>query len=145
MNLLKNYDCALKKIENLRSLPLLLMRVVLAFGFYGPAKMKISNIKGIIEWFTGMGYPMPALNAYMAAATESLGVILLLLGLGTRLITIPLMIIMLVAIFTVHLANGFEAGTNGYEIPLYYLIMLFTLLVYGPGKFSIDHQFRKNK
>jgi len=45
---------------------------------------------------------------------------------------------MLVAIKTVHLANGFEAGSNGYEIPLYYIIMLITLVVYGPGKISID-------
>jgi len=45
---------------------------------------------------------------------------------------------MFVAIKTVHLANGFEAGSNGYEIPLYYVLMLFTLLIYGPGKFSVD-------
>jgi putative oxidoreductase len=86
---------------------------------------------------------MPAFNAYMAAGTESLGVLLLFLGLGTRIITIPLMVVMLVAIFTVHLANGFEAGSNGYEIPLYYLIMLFTLLVFGPGKISLDHLSKK--
>ena len=133
-----------KKIENLKSLPLLLMRLVLAAGFYGPAMMKIKNIDNIIEWFKGMNYPLPALNAYLAAGTETLGFILLFLGLGTRIITIPLMVVMLVAIFTVHLANGFEAGSNGYEIPLYYLIMLFTLFVYGPGKISVDHILKKN-
>jgi len=44
----------------------------------------------------------------------------------------------LVAVFTVHLGNGFEAGNNGFEIPLYYLTMLFTLLIFGGGKISID-------
>jgi len=45
---------------------------------------------------------------------------------------------MLVAIKTVHWANGFEAGNNGFEIPLYYLLMLFVLFVYGGRRFSLD-------
>ena len=52
---------------------------------------------------------------------------------------------MVVAIVTVHLGHGFEAGNNGFEIPLYYLIMLFTLLVYGSGKYSLDYLLSKNK
>lgn len=50
---------------------------------------------------------------------------------------------MLVAIKIVHWANGFEAGENGFEIPLYYLIMLFTLFVFGPGRLSLDHLIKK--
>lgn len=46
---------------------------------------------------------------------------------------------MIVAILSVHLGNGFEAGNNGFEIPLYYIIMLLTLIVFGPGRFSLDH------
>jgi len=111
---------------------------VLAYGFYMPAKMKWSNIEGITQWYEGMGIPMPALNAYLSASTEAAGVVLLFLGLGTRLISIPLMVVMLVAIGTVHWANGFEAGSNGFEIPLYYLIMLLTLFFVGPGRISID-------
>ena len=80
-----------------------------------------------------MGYPVPLLSAYLAATTEALGVVLLALGLGTRLISVPLMFTMLVAIFTVHIGNGFNAGDNGFEIPLYYLFMLFVLFVYGSG------------
>jgi len=90
-----------------------------------------------------MGIPFPTLNAYMAATTEISGVILLTLGLATRLISIPLMVTMIVAIVTVHLGNGFEAGNNGFEIPLYYLLMLFALLVNGAGKFSLDHLMAK--
>ncbi len=81
---------------------------------------------------------MPVLNAYLSASTEAAGVVLLFLGLGTRLISIPLMVVMLVAIGTVHWANGFEAGSNGFEIPLYYLIMLMTLFFIGPGRISVD-------
>ncbi len=106
--------------------------------------MKWGNINGIAEWFGNMGIPMPTLNAYMAAATEMGAVILLPLGLATRIISIPLMVTMIVAIVTVHLGNGFESGSNGFEIPLYYFLMLFALLVNGAGKFSLDHLISKN-
>ncbi len=132
-----------KKLSKLESLPLLLFRLVLAYGFYGPAMMKLKNIDGIISWFTDMGMPMPALNAYMATATESLGVLFLILGFSTRIISVPLIVVMLVAIKTVHLANGFESGNNGFEIPLYYIFMLFALFIYGPGKYSLDYLLTK--
>ena len=45
---------------------------------------------------------------------------------------------MIVAIVIVHLGNGFEAGDNGFEIPLYYLIFLLTFVGNGAGKFSLD-------
>ncbi|TKG90382.1 DoxX family protein [Puteibacter caeruleilacunae] len=131
------------KLSKLTSLPLLFLRLILAYGFYNPAIMKWKNIEGIGDWFASMNYPLPMLNAYLAASTEALGVILLFLGLGTRIIAIPLMFVMLVAIVTVHGGNGFEASANGFEIPLYYLLMLFCLLIYGSGKYSIDHFFKK--
>ena len=134
------------KISQLKDFPLLFLRLILAYGFFNPAMMKIKDINAIAEWFTSLGIPMPLLNAYLAAGTEILGVILLILGLFTRIITVPLIITMIVAIFTVHLDNGFEAGENGFEIPLYYIIMLFTLMVFGSGKISLDHfLFKKNK
>jgi len=131
------------KLEFIKDVPLLFMRLVLAYGFWGPAMMKWNNMHGVIDWFSGMGIPFPTVNAYLSASTEVAGSILLLIGLGTRIISIPLMIVMLVAIFTVHISHGFEAGANGFEIPLYYLIMLSTLLVYGPGRYSVEGLLRK--
>ncbi len=145
MNLKNKYFEIIKSLENLKSIPLLLLRLILAYGFFGPAKMKLGNIEGIISWFESINIPLPALNAYMATGTEALGVLLLTLGLGTRLISIPLIITMIVAIVTVHLPNGFEAGSNGFEIPLYYMIMLFTLVIFGSGKFSVDYFLTKDK
>ena len=133
------YTKLIAKLDNLKDLPPLLSRLVLAYGFYGPATMKLNNIDGIIEWFAGMGMPFPTLNAYLATGTETIGFVLLFLGLGTRLISMPLIIVMIVAIFTVHIGNGFEAGNNGFEIPLYYMLMLFRLMVTGPGKYSLDN------
>ncbi|WP_319480327.1 DoxX family protein [uncultured Draconibacterium sp.] len=130
----------LKKLDNVI---LLLIRLILAYGFYSPAKMKLKDINSIASWFESMNYPLPTLSAYLATITETAGVILLLIGLGTRLISIPLIFVMMVAIFTVHFSNGFNAGDNGFEIPLYYIAMLLTLLVFGSGKFSVDNYIKR--
>jgi putative oxidoreductase len=129
--------------DKFQDLSLLILRLILAYGFYEPAMNKWNDIDSVAAWFASMGIPMPTLNAYMAAGTETLGVVLLTLGLFTRLISVPLIIIMLVAIVTVHLANGFSAGNNGFEIPLYYMFMLFVLFSFGSGKLSIDNLLKK--
>lgn len=143
MKIIAMYRNITDKLDKLQDIPLLFLRLILAYGFYMPAMMKWGNISGIIEWFDGMGIPMPALNAYLAATTEMAAVILLPLGLATRIISIPLMFTMVVAIVTVHWGNGFNAGDNGFEIPLYYMLMLFVLLINGAGKISLDHLINK--
>ncbi len=132
-------------LDKLQSVSLLLVRLVLAYGFYEPAKMKWSDIDSVAEWFGSMGLPLPTLQAYMAASTEAAGVLLLTVGLFTRLISIPLMVVMVVAITMVHLPNGFSSGNNGFEIPLYYFIMLFVLVAHGGGKISLDWLLFRNK
>jgi len=122
-----------------QSLALLFARITIAYGFYEPAMKKWSDIQSISQWFDSMGIPFPTLNAYIAASTELIGVVLLTLGLFTRLISIPLMVIMLVAIVTVHWGHGFSAGDNGFEIPLYYMLFLALFASYGAGKISLDH------
>ena len=121
-----------------KSLSLLLARFAVAYGFYEPAMMKWGSIENVASWFGTMGIPFPTLNAYMAASAEAAGVILLTLGFLTRFISIPLIVIMIVAIFMVHLPHGFSAGDNGFEIPLYYMLFLFIFLTNGAGKFSLD-------
>lgn len=122
-----------------QDLSLLLARVVLAYGFYTPAMSKWADIHAVAEWFGTLGIPFPSLNAYLAASTELLGVVLLTLGLLTRLISLPLIVVMIVAIITVHLPHGFPAGENGFEIPLYYMLFLSIFASFGAGKFSLDH------
>jgi putative oxidoreductase len=131
------------KLNILSDLPPLFFRLVLSYGFYGPATRKLGDIDSIAQWFGSMNYPLPTLNAYLATITETAGFILLFLGLATRLISIPLMFVMLVAIFTVHFGNGFAAGDNGFEIPLYYLLMIFSLFITGPGRISLDNLIEK--
>ena len=126
-------------VSNLfKSISLLLARLLIAYGFYEPAMNKWSGIENVAQWFGSMGIPFPLINAYMAASTEILGVVLLTLGLFTRAISLPLIVVLIVAIVTVHLPHGFSSGDNGFEIPLYYMIFLFIFVSHGAGKFSLD-------
>jgi len=122
----------------LQSLSLLLARVSVAYGFFKPALVKWENLDATSTWFHKLGIPMSDFFAFITASSEIIGVVLLFLGLFTRYISIPLMIVMLVAIFTVHIEHGFSAGNGGLEIPLYYFIFLSIFVTYGAGRFSLD-------
>ena len=91
----------------------LLLRLYLAPVFWIAGTNKLASFDSTVEWFGnsdwGLGLPMPWFMALLATATEIIGAVLLLLGLGTRYVTLPLMITMLVAAFTVHWQNGWQA------------------------------------
>jgi uncharacterized membrane protein YphA (DoxX/SURF4 family) len=74
---------------------------------------KLSGFDNIVEWFGnpdwGLGLPFPFLMASLATGTEMIGAFLLLVGFAVRWISIPLMVTMLVAAFSVHWHNGWQA------------------------------------
>lgn len=123
-----------------KDIPLLIMRLILAYNFIDPALRKFNNFPDIVSWFgDDMGLPMPTVMAFLATATEMLVFILLPLGLATRFIAVPAMIIMAVAIFGVH----WQGGYSEFEIPFLYTVMFFTLFVYGAGRLSLDQLIGK--
>jgi len=95
----------------------LALRLYLVPIFWMAGTKKLANIDSTIEWFAnpdwGLGLPFPELMAWSAALAEAGGAILLLSGLAVRLISIPLMITMLVAIFSVHWHNSWLAIAEG--------------------------------
>jgi len=95
----------------------LAVRIYLAPIFWMAGSNKFSSMDSTIEWFGnpdwGLGLPFPELMAWAATLTEATGAILLLTGLGVRWISIPLMITMLVAMFSVHWQNGWLAIAEG--------------------------------
>jgi len=127
-HLIPLYHRILNKLQFLDGLPSLLIRLILApvMIIAGFNKLALSGdvthfyqyflaSDDIVAWFGnsewGLGLPMPSLLAFLAAWTEFLGGIFILLGLFTRLTAIPLMITMLVAATTVHASNGWFAVT----------------------------------
>lgn len=107
------YQKLLNLSRNLEGLAPLALRIYLAPVLLQAGYNKLSHFEDTVAWFAnpdwGLGLPIPAFMAALAAGTEFFGAILLLLGLATRLICIPLMITMLVAAFTVHWPNGWLA------------------------------------
>lgn len=101
------------RLQYLDGLAPLAMRLYLVPVFWMAGSQKIAGMENTIEWFGnsdwGLGLPFPSLLAHMAAYTEAVGAVLLLVGLATRWISIPLMVTMLVAIFSVHWGNGWAA------------------------------------
>lgn len=91
----------------------LALRLYLAPVFWVAGMNKVNGFENTVNWFAnpdwGLGLPFPTLMAGLATGTEVLGAIALLLGLGTRWFAVPLMVTMLVAIFKVHLHNGWQA------------------------------------
>ncbi|NMP32374.1 DoxX family protein [Thalassotalea sp. M1531] len=128
MNLQATYQRFSQSIDCFNGIPALLIRLYLApiFIMAGYSKLQLGNpdITGIaaltvdpniVNWFGnaewGLGLPFPTLLANLAAWTEFLGGWLLILGLFTRLVSIPLMFTMFIAATSVHLENGWFAIT----------------------------------
>lgn len=101
------------RLRHLDGLAPLALRLYLVPVFWMAGTHKIAGMEQTVEWFGnpdwGLGLPFPYLLAHLAAYTEAIGALLLLLGLATRWIAIPLMVTMLVAIFAVHWDQGWAA------------------------------------
>ncbi|MDT3308922.1 MULTISPECIES: DoxX family protein [unclassified Shewanella] len=117
MPLASRYQKLLNMSRYFDGLAPLALRIYLAPVLMQAGYNKLAHFDDTVAWFAnpdwGLGLPMPAVMAGLAAGTEFFGAILLLLGLATRLISIPLMVTMLVAALTVHWPNGWLAIADG--------------------------------
>lgn len=117
----------------------LVLRVIagLTFLIHGIDKfqMGLGNVAG---FFGSLG--LPAFIAYFVAFLELLGGIALILGLGTRVFSAVLVIVMVGAIVTAKLSVGFLSGQAGagYELDLALLAMTLALAISGSSKYSLD-------
>ena len=117
MTLMNKLQDLLDKTRAVDFLGPLALRLYLVPIFWMAGTKKLADMDSTIAWFGnpdwGLGLPFPTLMAWLAALTEAGGAILLLLGLGVRWISIPLMITMVVAAFSVHWHNGWLAIAEG--------------------------------
>ena len=110
LNRLQDLLDSLRAVDFLAPLAL---RLYLVPIFWMAGTSKLGDMESTIAWFGnpdwGLGMPMPEVMAWAAALSEAGGAVLLLIGLATRWISIPLMVTMAVAAVTVHWQNGWQA------------------------------------
>ncbi len=85
----------------------------------------------------------PEFSWHLVAGLEIIGAIALTLGLGARLFSILLSLLMLTAIATAYAGPGYTIMQGGWMLSKIYLAMLLPLILSGPGKLSIDHLLRE--
>lgn len=122
---------------------LLMARAMLGvvFVFHGAQKLfgwfDGGGFSATVEGFGNLGMPVPTLSAAAAGGAEFFGGIALIVGLLTRLVSIPVAFTMFVAAFAVH-GGAFSARAGGMEFPLTLGVMTFALVFTGPGRLAID-------
>ncbi len=113
MNALVRFQNLLDQTKALDFLGPLALRLYLVPVFWMAGMSKFNSFSSTADWFGnpdwGLGLPFPTVMAFLATSTELAGAVMLLFGFGVRWISIPLMFTMLIAIFTVHWSNGWQA------------------------------------
>jgi putative oxidoreductase len=129
------------------------LRLVLGFAFLDHGFPKFGAAHEMTTgMFQGVGIPAPGTMVYLVGLVEVVGGIALILGAFVALASVPLIITMLVAMFTVHLPNGFSFihvtgmnpqgmptfGMPGAEVNLLYIAGLLALALMGAGALSVE-------
>ena len=138
----KYYRLLIRTSSSLESPFLLAVRLYWGWQFMQAGWGKLHDIGKVIGFFTDLGIPAPVLNAYFVSALEFGGGLLLLLGLGSRLIALPLVIDMIVAYITADREALFSIISNPDKFtaaaPYTFLVASLLVLIFGPGRFSLD-------
>jgi putative oxidoreductase len=133
------------------------LRLIVGYGFMEHGFAKLS--KGPEAFATilqAMGVPDPHLVAWFTIVIELLGGLAILLGAFVEIVSIPMAVVLLVAMFKVHLPYGFSSikliavtaagakfGPPGYEVNLLYIACLAALVLGGAGPFAVDRLIAK--
>jgi len=126
----------------LQCLFLLVVRLYWGWSFFQTGKGKLMNLDKTTAYFTDLHLPLPKLNAIAAGSVECLGGLFLLVGLGSRLVSVPLIFTMIVAY-----ATGDSEALHGIfrdpdkfteAAPFLFLFASLIIFLFGPGKLSLD-------
>jgi putative oxidoreductase len=135
------------------------LRLMIGYGFMAHGWAKLSRgPAGFANLLEQIGAPLPEATAWVSTLIELLGGLAIFAGAFVAAVSIPLIVMMLVAMFTVHLRYGFSAintigltadgpqfGPPGYEVNLLYIAGLLALILGGAGPFSIDRRLARRK
>lgn len=133
------------------------LRLIVGYGFMAHGYAKLSRgPAGFATVLDTLGVPLPLLLSWATTLVELVGGAAVLLGIGIPLVAPPMAVVLLTALFTVHVRYGFfsvklaavtaddiKFGTVGYEIILLYLGGLAALAIGGAGRLSVDAWLRR--
>lgn len=133
--------------EFFQSILLLAMRLFwggsLAIGGWG----KLHHISDVSDYFASLNIPFPLVNAYLVGTIECVCGLCLVLGLASRLITLPIIGVLVGALVTEHreallnIWNDPQHFIN--QLPFNYLLTALIVFAFGAGKFSLDFLIHK--
>ena len=140
--LAKYFNWFLPSTSVLQSFLLLIVRLYWGWGFILTGKGKLMDLEKPAQFFQSLGIPFPHAQAVLVSTTECVGGLLLIVGLFSRLISIPLMILLSVAYLTADLdkvkmifSDPDKFLTADEFLFLFAVVLVF---IFGPGKISID-------
>jgi putative oxidoreductase len=140
MNLIETVRArALEELARLSWLAPLLGRLALGLLFMLDGWAKAHNLAGVTDVFKELGIPAPALNAAVVAYSQLICGALLVVGLFTRLATIPIVVSMAIALLTAKRDKIHGLYDLVGQDELTYLVMLLMIALIGPGIASLDH------
>ncbi|MFI8483184.1 DoxX family protein [Pseudomonas sp. NPDC078700] len=125
---------------------LTILRVIVGLTFAAHGSQKLfgwfggPGLEGIGQWMESLGMTPGYLLALLAGSAEFFGGLALVIGLLVRPAGLVLAITMLVAIFSVHIGNGFFISANGFEYALALLAVSVAIMIEGAGKLSVDQR-----
>lgn len=123
-----------------RDAALLLLRTVIGVVFvaHGYDRLFLTGLTETTGQFSAWNVPQPALSAYVVTGVELLGGALLVIGLLTTLVAGALLLLVAAAGYFVHLTQGFFVTEGGIEFVAVLAVALFVIIVFGPGRASLD-------
>jgi putative oxidoreductase len=135
------------------------LRLIIGFGFIEHGYAKLSRgADDFIAILHSIGLPFADLLGWATIIVEIIGGLLILIGAFVPVAAVPMIIVLLVAIFTVHLPYGFSSiklmsydatgahfGPPGYETNLLYIAGLLALCIGGAGPLSLDGYLKRRR
>jgi putative oxidoreductase len=137
--LAKYRTLALGQVERGRWLAPLVGRLAVGLLFLSTGWGKVHSLDKVTSFFVKLGIPAPGLNAVVVGYSELICGALLVIGLCTRLATLPLIVSMVVAILTAKLSDIHGLFDLVAADEFTYLCVLVMLAIIGPGELSLDH------
>lgn len=107
---------------------------------HGWMKLTTAGATGVTAMLTRYGIPAPGAFAYLIIALETIGGVMIAIGLFTRVVATMLVIEFLVIIFVAHWPRGYSASAGGIEYPLMWGLILLAIALRGGGPWSVDRK-----